>query len=480
MTHGLHPPWDSVVVVIEVVLFSYFVCVNGYYIFTGTIALLRLPGYVKLHLADPVRGSNSTLDQPVSVLIPAYNEVEFIVDSLRSMLSLDYVNFEIIVINDGSDDDTLEKLHEAFKLEPYEGVYRAEIATAEVKAVYQSTIHADLRIVDKVNGGKGDALNAGVNLARFPLLFSADADSYYHRQTLQWMIEPFQKDRRTVIVGGAIAVGKPPKQGENFEPSLPKKLIQRFQVLEYLRAFLATRMGFAPLNALGIVSGACGLWRRDIVIACEGFRTDTIWEDLEMTLRVHNYCITTGRPYKVAFAPYPVCWTDVPADIHTLYKQRKSWHRHLSECMMIHRRMLFGSGGFFSWIAMPYFVFFEWLAPLMIVFGISFSVIGAVMGFLDWTTQWWLLGLVFVLATMGSIVAILLDEISFDAYKFSQVGWLFLAAVLENFGYRQMVTWANFMGLMAWLFQRPYRGTRKYPGLLVKAWTPTRATWSDR
>lgn len=468
----LYPPWDSVVASIEVFLFGYFLCVNGYYVFTGTIALLRLPGYVKLHLADPVRGSSSMLDQPVSLLVPAYNEQAFIVDSVRSLLSLDYVNFEIIVINDGSDDDTLEKLHEAFALEPYAGVYRSELATQEVNAVYQSTLHADLRIIDKVNGGKGDALNTGINLARFPMLFSADADSYYHRQTLQWMIEPFQKDRRTVAVGGAIAVGRPPKPGERFEPKLPKKLIQRFQVLEYLRAFLATRMGFAPLNALGIVSGACGLWRRDILIACGGFRTDTIWEDLEMTLRVHNYCITTGRPYRVGFAPYPVCWTDVPASMDALYKQRKSWHRHLSECMMIHRRMLFGSGGFFSWIAMPYFVFFEWLAPLMIVFGVTFSVVGAAIGILDWATQWWLLGLVFILATMGSVVSILLDEISFTAYRLDQVWLLFVAAVIENFGYRQLVTWANFMGLMAWMFRRPHRGTVKYPGMFVKPWVP--------
>lgn len=475
MTHGLHPPWDAVVVAIESFLFTYFVLVNGYYLFTGAIALLRLPGYVKLHLADPVRRSNSTLDQPVSLLVPAYNEEACIVESLESLLSLDYVNFEIVVINDGSDDDTLEKLHEAFKLEPYEGVYRAEIATQEILAIYQSTVHADLRVIDKVNGGKGDALNAGINLARFPMLFSADADSYYERQTLQWMIEPFQKDRRTVVVGGSVAVGdSSPGAGNkrSFQPKLPKKMIQRFQVLEYLRAFLATRMGFAPLNALGIVSGACGLWRRDILIACGGFRTDTVWEDLEMTLRVHNYCISTGRPYRIAFTPYPVCWTDVPSTLSVLYGQRKSWHRHVSECMMIHRRMLFGSGGFFSWVTMPYFFFFEWLAPVMIVFGVTFSVVGAAMGFLDIASQWWLLALVFILATLGSIISILLDEVSYSAYPPSQMFALFVAAILENFGYRQWVTLANFMGLMAWLFHSRYRGTSKYPGILVKAWVP--------
>jgi cellulose synthase/poly-beta-1,6-N-acetylglucosamine synthase-like glycosyltransferase len=478
VSHPLHPPWDILVLTIEVVLFSYFLMVNGYYLVTGTIALLSLPGFVKLHLADPIRRSNSMLDQPVSIVVPAFNEESILVQSLRSLLALDYVNFEIIVVNDGSTDETLEKLEEAFKLEPYEGVYRSEIPTQDVRAIYQSAEYTELRIIDKANGGKGDALNAGINLARFPLIFSADADSYYQRQTLQWMIEPFQKDPRTVVTGGAIGVDDttiPKVQGAPFSPRLPKKMIQRFQVLEYLRAFLATRMGFAPFNALGIVSGACGMWKREILVACGGFRTDTIWEDLEMTLRVHNYCISTGRPYRVSFTPYPVCWTDVPDSLRVLYNQRKGWHRHVSECMMIHRKMLFGSGGMFSWIAMPYFFFFEWLAPLMIVVGVSFSVIGALVGFLDWTTQWWLLGLVFILAIMGSVISILLDEISFTAYRLSDVWSLFIAAFLENFGYRQFVTAANFAGLMAWLFRQPIRGSTKYPGFLVPAWTPKQA-----
>ncbi len=470
----LHELSTATIYTIETVLITYFVIVNGYYLLTGSIALLRLPAFVKLHLADPVRRSNSTLEQPVSMLVPAFNENEIIVHSLHSMLALDYVNFEIIVVNDGSTDETMQTLVDEFKLDPYEGIYRVEIPTAEVVEVYQSSEYPDLRVIDKKNGGKGDALNAAINLARFPLIFSADADSYYHRQTLQWMTEPFAKDRRTVSVGGSIAVGHPTagKKDAKFTPQLPTKWIQLFQVLEYLRAFLATRMGFAPFNALGIVSGACGLWKREIVIAAGGFRTDTIWEDMEMTLRVHNYCISTGRPYRIAFAPYPVCWTDVPPTIKVLVHQRAGWHRHLSECVLIHRKLLFGAGGWFSWVTMPYLVFFEWLAPLVIVFGVTFSVVCAALGYLDWASQWWLLGLVFILAILGSIIAILLDEISFTAYSASDVWKLFLAAFLENFGYRQIVTYANFMGLLAWLFHRPIRGSTKYPGLFVKAWEP--------
>ena len=285
-------------------MFVYFIAINSYYFFTGTIALLRLPWYVKLHLADPVRRSTSTLDQPVTFVVPAFNEESIIVSSLRSMLALEYVNFEIVVVNDGSTDGTLFALDAAFELEPYEGIYRTGLVTQDVKEIYQSSLYPQLRVIDKINGGKGDALNAALNLARFPLVFTADADSYYHPATLQWMTEPFQQNPLTVAVGGTIAV-------TSAEQHLPKSLIKRFQVLEYLRAFLATRMGFAPMNGLGIVSGACGIWRKDILIECGGFRTDTIWEDMEITMRVHNYCISTGRAYNIAFTPYPVCWTDV-------------------------------------------------------------------------------------------------------------------------------------------------------------------------
>ena len=474
----LHTPFDVTIFAIEAMLFVYFVAINGYYLVTGLVALARLPWFVKLHAADPVRRTRSTFDQPVSVIVPAYNEREIIADAVRSMLSFDYAHFEVIVVNDGSNDDTLAVLHEAFELEPYDGVYRVALQTKDVRAVYQSARYPQLRVVDKLNGGKGDALNAGINLSRFPLSFTVDADSYYRNTTLQWMTEPFQNDPRTVAVGGAIAVGNdaiPNEKSATFEPRLPRKTIMRFQVLEYLRAFLATRIGFGAFNGLGIVSGACGLWRRELLVETGGFRVDTIWEDMEMTLRMHNYCITTKRAYRVAFTPFPVCWTHVPENLRALYHQRKGWHRHLSECMMIHRRMLFGRGGFFSWVTMPYLFFFEWLAPVIVVFGVTFAIAAGFYGWLDWRAQWWLLGLVLVLSTLGTIVSILLDEISYTTYRASDLRRLFALAVFENFGYRQFVTVANLAGFVEWLVVRPIRGSRKFAGLFVAAYRP-RAT----
>ena len=467
-----------VIYAIETLLFAYFLAANGYYLITGAVALLRLPWFVKLHLADPMRATSSTLDRPVSMIVPAYNEAEIIADSVRSMLALDYANYEIIVVNDGSTDETLAVLNDAFDLEPYDGIYRIDIKTERVRGLYQSTKFPQLRVIDKANGGKGDALNAGINLARFPLVFTADADSHYERAALQWMTDPFQKDARTVAVGGSVVIGNdsfPSSERETFEPKLPRKLILKFQALEYLRAFLATRMGFGAFNGLGIVSGACGLWRRDLIVQSGGFRADTIWEDMEMTLRMHNHCISTGREYRVAFTPFPVCWTHGPESLKALYQQRKSWHRHLSECMMIHRNMLFGRGGFFSWVTMPYLFFLEWLAPVIVPFGVLFAVFTWYIGVFDWKTNWWLLALVFVLATLSSIASVLLDELSYSAYR-SRGAWkLFFIALVENFGYRQFVLIANLVGFCEWLFRVPGPRKRKHPGFFVASYAPKRS-----
>ncbi|HZY99367.1 MAG TPA: glycosyltransferase [Candidatus Baltobacteraceae bacterium] len=469
MSNGLHYPWDLIVLVVEVCLFIYFLFVNGYYVFTAILALLNLPLFMRLHRVDPLRRSYSSLDTPVSMIVPAHNEEEVIVKTVRSLLAMEYPTFEVIVVNDGSTDQTLEKLGKEFSLEPYPEAYRVSIPTEEVREIYRSAEYPELIVIDKVNGGKADALNAGLNVARYPLVLSGDADSYYHSSTLQWMSEPFQKDGRTMVVGGAIAVGNnciPEQFGDPFNPSLPKKMLPRFQALEYLRAFLSNRLGWAPLNALGIVSGACGLWRKDLLVEAGGYRRDTVWEDMEMTLRVHHMMRRKGRAYRVAFTPYPVCWTMVPDSLSQLYTQRVLWHRHLSECMSIHRRLLFG-GGALGWMTLPYLVFFEWLAPLVVTFGILFGIAGIVFGFLDWYSQIVLLGLVLTLAILISFVAILLDEISFTAYRLRDIWNLFLAAFLENFGYRQFVSIASLVGFINWAMRTPHRG-RRPPGMFVK------------
>ena len=479
MPHAIHGSALTVAIYgIEAALFLYFIFVNGVYIVTSTIALLRMPEFVKLHRANPVRYTYSHFERPVSVLVPAFNEAEGIEHTVNSLLEQQYSEYEVIVINDGSTDDTLQLLIDRFELEPFPEAYRVDLETRPVVGMYRSATHPHLRVIDKKNGGKADALNAGINGARYPLIFACDGDSHYTADAIECMVEPFAKDPTTVVSGGAIGVSNACEfvDGKLTKRRLSGSWMVRFQVLEYMRAFLASRMGWAPLNALCIVSGACGVLRKDVVIEVGGYRVDTIWEDMEMTLRIHHFMRKRRRTYRVAFTPFVVCWTRVPASLEELWNQRSAWHRHVSECVTIHRRLFAAPHtGTVGWLAFVNLVVGEWMAPMMVVFGVCFGVMCAYLGFLSYFSQFVLLGLVFALCLIISLVAILLDELSFSTYRFHELLKLLAASMLEFFGYRQLVTVANLAGFGAWLTGRRIRGRPAPLGFLLPPYDPLRA-----
>jgi cellulose synthase/poly-beta-1,6-N-acetylglucosamine synthase-like glycosyltransferase len=479
MSRPVPAPWDTVVFAVEVMLFTYFVACNLFYALTTGVAVVRLPALTRLRSADPGPRAATPLDPPVSVMIPAFNEEEFIVSAVRSLLVLDYPAFEVIVVNDGSTDATLELLAREFELEPYPAVPKVSVPTTEVRGTYRSRTNPSLTVVDKVNGGKADALNAGLNVSRYPLVFAGDADSTYDPATLRLMVEPVLQDARTVGVGSAIAVAddRGERDPDESPGGLPRGLLARFQVLEYLRSFLATRMGSAPFNALAIVSGASGLWRKDVLVEAGGYRTDTIWEDMEITLRVHNLMRSRRVPYRIAFIPYPVCRTHVPDTVRSLYRQRRGWSRHLAECVTIHRRLL--GRGLVGVAAFPYLVVFELLAPPFVTLGLVFIVLGLVFGFLNLYAQLVLLALVLILAILMSLVSVLLDQVSYNVSGGRLNGRLLSALVLENLGYRQIVWLAGLAGMWAWFWRQPFRpgtkaapGSPRPPGAFVRAYRP--------
>jgi cellulose synthase/poly-beta-1,6-N-acetylglucosamine synthase-like glycosyltransferase len=469
-------PVAVAVLVLEAVFFGYFVVSNIVYLATTIASLRYLPGFVKLHLAQPVRPSYSPLEYPVSVLVPAYNEEEGIIDTVTSLLHLDYVEYEVLVINDGSTDRTLELLTEHFELEPFPEAYRVALTTERVKTIYRSAKFRNLRVIDKANGGKADALNAGINGSRYPLVFACDGDSYYSRDALQCLIEPFVNDATTVVTAGGIGISNDCefKDGLLTRIRLSKNWLVRFQVVEYLRAFLSSRLGWAPLNALASVSGACGLWRKDVIVQAGGYRTDTIWEDLEMTLRVHHMLSKQGRKYRIAFTPFNVCWTRVPDTVCAFWKQRVAWHRHLSECVTIHRGMVGDRRtGVMGWLSLPYLIVVEWIAPVMVLLGLAFGFAAAWLGILSWSSQYVLLALILALELLVSAAAIFLDEISFNTYDVRELFMLICASLFEAFGFRQLACVANFGGLVAWITCRPIRGRRDVPSWNVARYEPT-------
>lgn len=446
---------QDVIIAAQWLFLIYFIGLNGGYIVLNLIAITYLRHYRRARSVDGLPSIYSGMELPISVLVPAYNESATIGDSVRALLQLVYPEFEIVVINDGSTDDTLETLTEEFSLVPFPEAYRVRIETKPIRGLYRSTLYPRLRVIDKENGGKADALNAGINSARYPLFCSVDADSVLQRDSLQRVMRPFVEDPLTVATGGTIRIANGCKVSDGFIEGidLPRNPLALLQIAEYLRAFLFGRLGWSPLNALLIISGAFGLFRKESVVAVGGYRTDTVGEDMELIVRLHRLLRKRGRPYRITFVPDPICWTDAPEDLRTLARQRTRWQRGLVESLSMNLGLCFHpKGGTAGWLAFPFMLLFEFLGPLLEVTGVVFVIVGFWQGWLSYTAFVAFLLVAIGMGVLLSASAILLEEMSFHIYpRIKHTLVLFLFGTLENLGYRQLNAVWRAIGLMGWM-----------------------------
>lgn len=385
----------------------------------------------------------SPFTPPVSILVPAFNEEATIVDSVRALRFLEYSQYEVIVIDDGSTDATFDQLRRAFCLEPDATPIRRQLATSEVIDVHVSRGWSSLRVIRKENGGKADALNAGINVARYPIFCAVDADAILEKDALLRVVKPFMEHpAETVAAAGIVRV----LNGCTVTASAvecvhaPRRLLPLVQSVEYLRAFLAGRTAWSRLGALFIISGAFGVFRKAAVVETGGFRTDTVGEDMDLVLRLHQTMRWGRRPYRMVFVPDPVVWTQVPERVQDLRRQRNRWQRGLLECLVHCRGMLFRPRyGVLGCCALPYNWLFEVLGPFVETAGYIAVVAGAATGILDLRYL-----ALFFLLSVGcgmalSVSAILLEETRLHRYRSSgDVARLLFAALVENFGYRQL------------------------------------------
>lgn len=437
---------------------TYFLAIHSIYLMLALLAARALYRNQRYRDMEELPIAYSLLTPPISVLVPAYNEEMTIVATVESLLQLTYAEFEVIVINDGSKDATLSVLVERFGLLPYPEAYRVQIPTQEIVNIYRSTRHANLRVIDKRNGGKADSLNAGINSSRYPLFCGVDADSILERDSLQKVVKPFLRHPEMVATGGTIraANGCDVSGGDLRKVDLPRNPWALFQVMEYLRAFLFGRLGWSSVNAMLIISGAFGLFRKQTVIDVGGYKTHTIGEDMELVVRIHHQMREQARPYRIEFVPDPVCWTEVPEDRQTLRNQRIRWQRGLSESLTAHWGLMFSArGGWPGWVAFPYMVLFEWLGPVVELLGYLWTCYAWWAGFISWTAF-----CVFLLVSLGlgillSVAGVLLEQLSFQMYpKVGQMFKLVWLAVAENLGYRQLNAWWRIVGLYRWATQK--------------------------
>ena len=455
-----------------IVVFNYFcmaftLILNIIYIIQLFVSLIRVhKNYDKTFSDDFYSYIESDNLLPISLIIPAYNEEENIVQNVRSLMKMNYPQFEIIVVNDGSTDKTGELLVNAFHMHKIETSIRYQIPTEKIEGVYFSKDYPNLLYVQKKNGGKSDALNAGINISRYPLFTCLDADSRLEKDALLRLSLEFIKDSRTVVAGGLVRIANGSRivDGELKGFTMPKKLIERFQIVEYYRSFLMGRVFWSSTNSLLIVSGAFGLFRKQTVIDVGGYKRNTIGEDMEIVVRIHRYMRKNRKKYRIKFNEFSVCWTQGPMSMNDIRSQRRRWQIGLMDTLISHAGMTLNPRyGFVGLVSVPYNWIFELFGAVVEVIGYFLIPFTLIMGELNM--------FFFVIYFLLSVaLGIILSEGSLVIEQYTHRGAMTakqsiaisVYALLENFGYRQMITVFRVEGIVK------YRKLRKSWGKIKR------------
>ena len=440
-------------------LFWYYLANNLAYLMMLIVALRTSAAHQRRLESYRLRWIGETpLAPPITIIVPAHNEEGSIRVAVRNLLENHYPQLEVIVVNDGSEDRTLEAMRDEFRLQPTRTVYVPKMASAPISGLYRSEVDARLVVVDKKPGGsKADAVNAGLNAATSPYVCVVDADSILeHDALLRIMVPVLDDPEHVVAVGGIIRVlnGSEIVMGRLRRVRLPRKSIEVIQVIEYLRAFLIGREAWAQGNMLMIISGAFGLFRTDLVRAIGGYRPHSIGEDFDLVARLHRHLLEQSAEYRILFVPDPMCWTEAPSDAKSLGRQRARWQKGLLDVLWSNRDMLFKwRYGRIGFLALPYLWVFELLAPVIEIGGILTIVLAACLGALsrEFFFQFLLFGYAF--ATVISIGSVLQEEITYKRYNdWQDVARLVSYCFLEHFPYRQLHMIWRLQGLWQYLW----------------------------
>lgn len=424
------------------------------YVAISILSIAEIRNYRHKNSFTDYRVLASSTELPsMSILAPAYNEGETIVENVRSLLSLHYNNLEVIIINDGSKDDSLIKLIETYDLHKIDYFVNEQVPTKSVKGVYKShnPVYSKLTVVDKVNGGKADALNVGVNIARNKYYVCIDVDCVLEQDAILKLAKPFLENtaKRVIAVGGVVRIANSCEieGGRIVKVNLPKQFLPRMQTLEYIRAFLLGRMAWARLNGLLLISGAFGVFDREIVIKCGGYNVNTVGEDMELVVRMRRYMEELKEPYRVNFIPDPLCWTEAPASFKILGRQRNRWTRGTIETLRLHKKMFLNPRyGLLGMLSYPYWLFFEFLAPIIEFAGMIGLIICWITGVITHSVILIMIG-VFITGILYSVFAILMEVLTYNQYKQNKdILRLLLVAILEPIVYHPFVVWSAIKG----------------------------------
>lgn len=438
-------------------MFAYSAIMLSFYIFIGFYSMGATKTYLsKNSFTDYRLLATSPYAPSVSILAPAYNEGATIIENVRSLLAIYYSNIEVIILNDGSKDDTLQKLIEAYDLEKINFFVRYQIKTKEVRGVYKSKnpVYKKLVVVDKVNGGKADALNVGINIASKDYIVCIDVDCVLEQDALLKMVKPFMEETNAKVIatGGVVRIANSCiiEDGKLVKVHLPKDYLPRVQTLEYIRAFLLGRMAWARMNGLMLISGAFGAFDKEIVIKCGGYDHNTVGEDMELVVRMRRYMEERNLKYRVAYIPDPLCWTEAPTSATILRRQRNRWTRGTYETLKIHRIMFFNKKyHILGMLSYPYWFFFEMCAPLIEFIGFVFFIFQASFGLIEWNFFVAFFCSIISFSYLYSAFSVFMEAITYNQYKRkTEVMKLLLTALTEPFIFHPFVVWAAIEGFI--------------------------------
>jgi cellulose synthase/poly-beta-1,6-N-acetylglucosamine synthase-like glycosyltransferase len=470
-----------ILVWLETAVIVYFVVVNSLYAILLVSATLELVRHRRRTRGETRWRLLQVPELPkISVLSPAYREEDTIVESVSALLTLSYPHLEVIVVCDGSPDGTLDALTQAFSLRRVHALHRALVPTRPINAMYRSQTIPRLLVVDKENGGKADALNAGLNVASGELLCAIDADTLIAPDALQRLIRAFVMEDGVLAAGGTVRLvnGATVRSGRVVDLRAPTNLLAGIQVVEYLRAFLFGRLGWNRLGGNLIISGAFGLFRRDAVVAAGGYTHDSVGEDVELVVRLRRQARERGERDLVRFIPDPVAWTEAPESLAVLSRQRDRWHRGLADTLWRHRRLLLSPRyGALGMVSIPYYVFAELLAPVVEALGIVGLVVGLLFGLVNISFALWFFVVAYGYGALLTVATLVLDEMSYRKYRrlrdhFALLGF----ALIENLGYRQLTVLWRLRGLVGFLRGRSEWGAMERRGFADRDRAPVSAT----
>jgi cellulose synthase/poly-beta-1,6-N-acetylglucosamine synthase-like glycosyltransferase len=437
------------------------------------ISFIALTGRAIFYNEEETWWSLSEVSLPISILMPAYNEEMGIADAVKSMLSLHYPDFEVIVINDGSKDKTLEILIENFDLKETLMPYDKKLDHAKIRGFYKSEVYPKLIVVDKDNGGKADALNAGINTSKNPLFCAIDGDSILEADSLLRVVQPFvERPDKVVAVGGSVRIanGSEINNGRIKKLGMPKNILAIFQIVEYLRAFLIARLALSKIESTVLISGAFGIFKKSVAIKAGGFSKGIVGEDMEIIMKIHKYLRKEKKDYEILFTPEPVCWTEAPSDLKSLSSQRARWQQGALEVFFKHVDMLLNPKyGVTGIIGFLYILSSDIIGPIIELIGF---VAIPVLWYYDVLNNEFLLAffaVTFVFGMFLSVCSLVLCEMELKNYEKPQhLIILFLAAIVENFGYRQINNIWRLNGWYRFLLKKKGWGSMKRMGFKKK------------